>query len=47
MDVLGGAVAQALGLLLHGDAETWRVTLLSLQVVLQVMHGFARPRGHA
>lgn len=34
MDVLGGAVAQALGLLLHGDAETWRVTLLSLQVSL-------------
>jgi tungstate transport system permease protein len=34
VDVLGGAVAQALGLLLHGDAETWRVTLLSLQVSL-------------
>jgi tungstate transport system permease protein len=34
VDVLGSAVAQALGLLLSGDAETWRVTLLSLQVSL-------------
>jgi tungstate transport system permease protein len=34
VDVLGSAVGQALGLLLRGDAETWRVTLLSLQVSL-------------
>jgi tungstate transport system permease protein len=34
VDVLGSAVVQALGLMLHGDAETWRVTLLSLQVSL-------------
>ncbi len=34
MDVLGSGLVQALGLLLRGDAETWRVTLLSLQVSL-------------
>ncbi len=34
MDLLVGALGQALGLLLRGDAETWRVTLLSLQVSL-------------
>jgi tungstate transport system permease protein len=34
MDVFGNALAQAIGLLLHGDPETWRVTLLSLQVSL-------------
>jgi tungstate transport system permease protein len=34
VDVLGGSVVQAVGLLLRGDAETWRVTLLSLQVSL-------------
>jgi tungstate transport system permease protein len=34
MDVLGSALRQAIQLLLQGDAETWRVTLLSLQVSL-------------
>jgi tungstate transport system permease protein len=34
MDVLGSAVLQAIELLLRGDPETWRVTLLSLQVSL-------------
>jgi tungstate transport system permease protein len=34
VDLLVGALGQALGLLLRGDAETWRVTLLSLQVSL-------------
>jgi hypothetical protein len=31
MDILGQAVLQAIALLLQGDAEVWRVTLLSLQ----------------
>src|SRR5918992_5385671 len=34
MELFGGAVLKALGLLLSGDAETWRVTLLSLRVSL-------------
>lgn len=34
MDLVGNALLQALLLLLSGDAETWRVTLLSLQVSL-------------
>jgi tungstate transport system permease protein len=34
VDLLVGALGQALELLLRGDAETWRVTLLSLQVSL-------------
>ena len=34
MDVLGNALVRAVGLLLSGDAEVWRVTLLSLRVSL-------------
>src|SRR5918997_685595 len=34
MELFGGAVLKALGLLLSGDAETWSITLLSLQVSL-------------
>ena len=34
MDILGSAIVQAVRLLLGGDAEVWRVTLLSLRVSL-------------
>src|SRR5262245_61146805 len=34
MDLFGSALLQAVELLLTGDAETWRVTLLSLRVSL-------------
>ena len=34
MDVLGNALVRAVGLLLSGDAEVWRVMLLSLRVSL-------------
>jgi tungstate transport system permease protein len=34
MDLFGSALLKAIGLLLSGDAETWRVTLLSLRVSL-------------
>jgi tungstate transport system permease protein len=34
MDLFGSALLKAFGLLLSGDAETWRVTLLSLRVSL-------------
>jgi tungstate transport system permease protein len=34
MDILGSAIVQAMRLLLGGDAEVWRVTLLSVRVSL-------------
>jgi tungstate transport system permease protein len=34
MDIIGSAIQQAIRLLLGGDAEVWRVTLLSLRVSL-------------
>ncbi len=34
MELFGSALLKAIGLLLSGDAETWRVTLLSLRVSL-------------